>query len=139
VSCHPPARSPWAQRGGVPVIVYSVAPVVIAECTGMAVAARACIESLPRAGVALFVDTTVALAYRLLLAPTSASCRTGSRPSGWKDLGHSAPTRAAHHRWTGCCEQTSVEIDIHQLRHAHATELINNGISTEAGVVLSDR
>ncbi|MFI6505863.1 tyrosine-type recombinase/integrase [Nonomuraea typhae] len=27
---------------------------------------------------------------------------------------------------------TSVEIDIHQLRHAHATELINAGASIEA-------
>ncbi|WP_084464314.1 tyrosine-type recombinase/integrase [Microtetraspora fusca] len=39
---------------------------------------------------------------------------------------------AAHHRWTGYCEQAGVEIDIHQLRHTHATELINNGISIEA-------
>ena len=39
---------------------------------------------------------------------------------------------AAHHRWTGYCEQAGVEIDIHQLRHTHATELINNGVSIEA-------
>lgn len=44
--------------------------------------------------------------------------------------------RRRHHRWTGCCEQDGVEIDIHQLRHAHATELINNGASVEADAVL---
>lgn len=42
----------------------------------------------------------------------------------------------AHHLWTGYCEQAGVEIDIHQLRHTHATELINNGISIEADAVL---
>jgi hypothetical protein len=42
---------------------------------------------------------------------------------------------AAHHR-TGYCEQAGVEVDIHQLRHAHATELINNGVSIDADAVL---
>jgi len=39
---------------------------------------------------------------------------------------------AAHHRWEGYCDAAGVEIDIHQLRHAHATELINAGVSIEA-------
>ncbi|MCG5213470.1 tyrosine-type recombinase/integrase [Streptosporangium soli] len=39
---------------------------------------------------------------------------------------------AAHHRWQSYCAQARVEIDIHQLRHAHATELINAGVSIEA-------
>jgi integrase/recombinase XerD len=39
---------------------------------------------------------------------------------------------AAHHRWENYCEAAGVEIDIHQLRHAHATELINAGVSIEA-------
>ncbi|MDP9868910.1 MULTISPECIES: tyrosine-type recombinase/integrase [Streptosporangium] len=39
---------------------------------------------------------------------------------------------AAHHRRQGYCAQAGVEIDIHQLRHAHATELINAGVSIEA-------
>ncbi|MEV4181723.1 tyrosine-type recombinase/integrase [Streptosporangium canum] len=39
---------------------------------------------------------------------------------------------AAHHQWQGYCEAAGVEIDIHQLRHAHATELINAGVSIEA-------
>jgi integrase/recombinase XerD len=39
---------------------------------------------------------------------------------------------AAHHRWEGYCSQAGVDIDIHQLRHAHATELINAGVSIEA-------
>ncbi|GAA3243810.1 tyrosine-type recombinase/integrase [Actinocorallia longicatena] len=38
---------------------------------------------------------------------------------------------AAHHRWDGYCRQAGVEIDIHQLRHAHATELINAGVPIE--------
>ncbi|MGR6924308.1 tyrosine-type recombinase/integrase [[Actinomadura] parvosata] len=39
---------------------------------------------------------------------------------------------AAHHRWQTYWAQAGVEIDIHQLRHAHATELINAGVSIEA-------
>ncbi|MFI7153491.1 tyrosine-type recombinase/integrase [Nonomuraea sp. NPDC050022] len=39
---------------------------------------------------------------------------------------------AAHHRWQTYCTIARVEIDIHQLRHAHATELINAGVSIEA-------
>jgi site-specific recombinase XerD len=39
---------------------------------------------------------------------------------------------AAQHRWTGYCTAAGVDIDIHQLRHAHATELINAGVSIEA-------
>jgi integrase/recombinase XerC/integrase/recombinase XerD len=38
---------------------------------------------------------------------------------------------AAHHRWTGYCAAAGVDIDIHQLRHTHATELINAGTSIE--------
>jgi integrase/recombinase XerC/integrase/recombinase XerD len=39
---------------------------------------------------------------------------------------------AAHHRWEGYCAAAGLAIDIHQLRHAHATELINSGVSIEA-------
>ncbi len=39
---------------------------------------------------------------------------------------------AAHHRWQGYRAAVGVEIDIHQLRHAHATELINAEVSIEA-------
>ncbi|QRP47935.1 tyrosine-type recombinase/integrase [Amycolatopsis sp. FDAARGOS 1241] len=38
---------------------------------------------------------------------------------------------AAHHRWNGYCATAEIDIDIHQLRHAHATELINSGVSIE--------
>jgi len=38
---------------------------------------------------------------------------------------------AAHHRWNGYCTAAGCNIDIHQLRHAHATELINSGVSIE--------
>ncbi|MET9243017.1 tyrosine-type recombinase/integrase [Nonomuraea sp. NPDC003709] len=34
---------------------------------------------------------------------------------------------AAHHRWQSYCAAAGVEIDIHQLRHAHASELVNAG------------
>ncbi|WP_343447764.1 tyrosine-type recombinase/integrase [Micromonospora schwarzwaldensis] len=37
---------------------------------------------------------------------------------------------AAQHRWTRYC--TAAGVDIHQLRHSHATELINAGVSIEA-------
>jgi integrase/recombinase XerD len=39
---------------------------------------------------------------------------------------------AAHHRWEGYCTVAGAGMDIHQLRHAHATELINSGVSIEA-------
>lgn len=39
---------------------------------------------------------------------------------------------AGHHRWTRYCAEAKLDIDIHQLRHAHATELINSGVSIEA-------
>ena len=38
---------------------------------------------------------------------------------------------AAHSRWAKYCATAGVEIGIHQLRHAHATELINSGVSIE--------
>jgi integrase/recombinase XerC/integrase/recombinase XerD len=38
---------------------------------------------------------------------------------------------AAHHRWQKYCAAAGVDIDIHQLRHSHATELINAGVSIE--------
>jgi integrase/recombinase XerC/integrase/recombinase XerD len=44
---------------------------------------------------------------------------------------------AAHHRWKTYCARAGVDIDIHQLRHAHATELINSGVSIEAVGVAS--
>jgi integrase len=39
---------------------------------------------------------------------------------------------AAHHRWEGYCRAAGIGIGIHQLRHAHATELVNSGVSIEA-------
>ena len=38
---------------------------------------------------------------------------------------------AAHHRWKKYCAGAGAGIGIHQLRHAHATELINSGVSIE--------
>ncbi|MGK8490830.1 tyrosine-type recombinase/integrase [Nocardia asiatica] len=38
---------------------------------------------------------------------------------------------ASHHRWQRYCAAAGVEIDIHQLRHSHAAELINAGVSIE--------
>jgi integrase/recombinase XerC/integrase/recombinase XerD len=38
---------------------------------------------------------------------------------------------AAHNRWKKYCAAAGAEIGIHQLRHAHATELINSGVSIE--------
>jgi integrase/recombinase XerC/integrase/recombinase XerD len=39
---------------------------------------------------------------------------------------------AAESRWRKYCAAAGVEIGIHQLRHAHATELVNLGVSIEA-------
>jgi integrase len=39
---------------------------------------------------------------------------------------------SAHHRWQGYCSQAGADLGIHQLRHAHGTELINSGVSIEA-------
>jgi integrase/recombinase XerD len=38
---------------------------------------------------------------------------------------------AAHSRWKKYCAAAGTEIGIHQLRHAHATELINSDVSIE--------
>ena len=38
---------------------------------------------------------------------------------------------AAHSRWKKYCAAAGTQIGIHQLRHAHATELINSGVSIE--------
>ena len=38
---------------------------------------------------------------------------------------------AARHRWEGYCRAAGVGMEIHRLRHAHATELINSGVSIE--------
>ncbi|AHH16897.1 phage integrase-like protein [Nocardia nova SH22a] len=38
---------------------------------------------------------------------------------------------AAHHRWQKYCGAARVDIEIHQSRHSHATELINVGVSIE--------
>jgi integrase/recombinase XerD len=39
---------------------------------------------------------------------------------------------AAQSRWNGYCKEAGANIGLHQLRHAHATELINSGASIEA-------
>ena len=39
---------------------------------------------------------------------------------------------AAHYRWEGYCTAAGVDIDIHQLRHAHATELKVSGVASTA-------
>jgi integrase len=39
---------------------------------------------------------------------------------------------AAHHRWEGYCSAAGVDMEIHQLRHAHATELKVSGVASAA-------
>ena len=39
---------------------------------------------------------------------------------------------AAHHRWEGYCRAAGVDMEIHQLRHAHATELEGRGVASDA-------
>jgi integrase len=45
--------------------------------------------------------------------------------------GRGGPLRyqSAHHRWQKYCELAGVSCTLHQLRHTHATELVNDGIS----------
>ncbi|TCO55650.1 tyrosine-type recombinase/integrase [Actinocrispum wychmicini] len=71
---------------------------------------------------------------KLYLARTDYTSGALFRPSinGGTTGGGHLSYDAAHHRWTGYCQQAVVDIDIHQLRHAHATELINAGVSIEA-------
>ncbi|WP_433349159.1 tyrosine-type recombinase/integrase [Microtetraspora malaysiensis] len=72
-------------------------------------------------------------------APTPAPPRTPGAPTAGPLFrasinGRGGPLSydAAHHRWQSYCTAAHVEIDVHQLRHAHATELINAGVSIEA-------
>jgi site-specific recombinase XerD len=37
--------------------------------------------------------------------------------------------QSAQEKWMKYCEQAGVECTLHQLRHAHATELVNDGVS----------
>jgi integrase len=37
--------------------------------------------------------------------------------------------QAVQHRWKGYCDQADVQCTLHQLRHTHATELVNDGVS----------
>ena len=71
---------------------------------------------------------------KLYLARTGYQHGALFRPSinGGDSLGGHLSYDAAHHRWTNYCVLARVDIDIHQLRHAHATELINAGVSIEA-------
>lgn len=46
-------------------------------------------------------------------------------------LGGPLSYSAAHNRWQKYCTAAGVDIGIHQLRHSHATELINAGVSIE--------
>jgi integrase/recombinase XerC/integrase/recombinase XerD len=68
---------------------------------------------------------------KLYLARTEYTCGPLFRAS-INGSGGPLSYDAAHHRWQNYCTAAGVEIDIHQLRHAHATELINSGVSIEA-------
>ncbi|MEV4250609.1 tyrosine-type recombinase/integrase [Streptosporangium canum] len=62
-----------------------------------------------------------------------SSCRNCCTPGRRETARRNARSAdAAHHRWQSYCAAAGVEIDIHQLRHAHAAELINAGVSIEA-------
>lgn len=69
---------------------------------------------------------------KLYLARTGYKSGALFRPTinGGTEGGGHLSYDAAHHRWTGYYQQAGVDID--QLRHAHATELINAGVSIEA-------
>jgi len=37
--------------------------------------------------------------------------------------------QSAQEKWGNYCQQAGIECTLHQLRHAHATELVNDGVS----------
>ena len=39
---------------------------------------------------------------------------------------------AAHHRWQGYCARAGIGLDLHQLRHSHATELKTGRVASDA-------
>lgn len=80
---------------------------------------------------ALLDDRGYVALLRLYLARAGYACGPLFRASINGD-GGPLSYDAAHHRWQGYCSQAGVGIGIHQLRHAHATELINSGVSIEA-------
>jgi integrase/recombinase XerD len=45
--------------------------------------------------------------------------------------GRGGPLRyqSVQERWAGYCQAAGVKVSLHQLRHAHATELVNDGVS----------
>ncbi len=43
--------------------------------------------------------------------------------------GGSLRYQSAYARWQSYCDQASVRCPLHQLRHTHATELVNDGVS----------
>lgn len=45
--------------------------------------------------------------------------------------GRGGPLRyqSVHHRWKIYCERANIHCTLHQLRHTHATELVNDGVS----------
>jgi integrase/recombinase XerD len=64
---------------------------------------------------------------------TTATCRFQVRGARCphNSFGRGGPLSydAAHSRWEKYRAAAGVDIGIHQLRHAHATELINSGVS----------
>lgn len=54
------------------------------------------------------------------------------RPSiNGNDRGDPLTYNAAYRRWQNYCAAAGIDIEIHQLRHSHATDLINAGVSIE--------
>jgi integrase/recombinase XerC/integrase/recombinase XerD len=78
----------------------------------------------------LLDDRGYVILLRLYLARTGYTAGPMFRAS-INGTGGPLSYSAAHHRWQKYCAAAGVDIDIHQLRHSHATELINAGVSIE--------
>ncbi|GAA0528173.1 hypothetical protein GCM10010172_05950 [Paractinoplanes ferrugineus] len=64
--------------------------------------------------------------------PSRPWCRCSAGKRARDDDGGPLSYDAARHRWTRYRTTAGVDLDIHQLRHSHATALINAGVSIEA-------
>jgi integrase/recombinase XerD len=83
-----------------------------------------------KGGTVLLDDRGYVALLRLYLARTGYTSGPLFRASV-NGGGGSLSCDAAHNRWVKHCEAAHVDIGIHQLRHSHATELINSGVPIE--------
>ncbi len=100
------------------------------------------VAPLPLPVAATVYVTGCCLRPRMCAAPARCRCGLYLARAGYtsgplfrpsiKGSGGRLSYDAAHARWVRYCTVAGAGIAIHQLRHAHGTELINSGVSIEA-------